>query len=243
MKEKIISRNNQKVVYANSLKSNKKMKEHKEFLMEGRKNLEMALAYNMVKEIFSIKEIDNVSKKIPLYIVTEEIIDKLSNSKNPEGIVFICYMKDEIKPKNNESVLYLECIQDPGNMGNILRTALCFGFNNVVLSYDSVNLYNEKVIASSKGSIFALNICHDDICNIKEDRTVVVSALTKEAKIFDEINIKSPIVLVLGNEGKGVKESTLKLADYIVKIPINGIDSLNVSSAASILMYEYSKIR
>ena len=122
-------------------------------------------------------------------------------------------------------------------MGTIIRTALAFDYDAVVVSSGSCDVYNEKVIAASKGSIFLLPILNKELGEIREGRTVVVSALNDNAKELSEIKVEKPFILVLGNEAHGVSEEALNDADIITKIDISNIDSLNVSVAAGILMH------
>ena len=123
--------------------------------------------------------------------------------------------------------LYLDEINDPGNMGTLIRTALAFDYDQVVLSENCVSIYNEKVIAASKGAIFAIPVLKGNLKDYKETHQIIVSELSKNAEKF---------VLVLGNEAHGVSAKTSKLADVQVIIPIKNIDSLNVSVAGGILM-------
>ena len=234
----ITSKDNQRVKYALSLKENKYRKEYKEFLAESFKTLDMALKANLVKEVFTLSWLD-LPEDIPQNLVSEEILKKLSSSVNPEGVVFIAKMKEK-GDKEYKKILYLDEINDPGNLGTLIRTALAFSYDAVITSKNSVSIYNEKTIAASKGAIFQIDCFTDELANYKIDHQIIVSMLSDDAVELDKIDIPDSFVLVLGNEAHGVSKETIKLADKKVIIPIKNIDSLNVAIAGGVLM---NKIR
>lgn len=237
--EYITSKNNAKVKHACSLKENKYKKMYNEFLCEGKKSLELALESKLVKQIFTLKPLSFVSDDIEQYIVNEEIIGKMSFETNPEGIVFISEIPTFKNEKSHKKVLYLDHINDPGNMGTLIRTALAFEYDMVAISPDSVSPFNEKCIASSKGAIFKMPIINGELSDIKLDRKIIVSSLSDNSVCFDSIETPEQFILVLGNEAHGVSQDAIKLADHVVKIPISGIDSINVAVAGGILMQHY----
>lgn len=239
MISEITSKTNPKIKYLCSLKTTKGRNEHKQFLCEGKKALEMALKSGLVKEVYTLEKL-SLPKYIDQYIVTPEIMKKISSSVSPEGIVFI---SDFIKQKENfgNKIVYLDGVSDPGNMGTIIRTALALGFDAVCYSKGSVSPYNEKVVAASKGSIFSIPILETELHILKLKYQVIVSALQDNSVELKNIKPNKNFVLVLGNESHGVKEETLALADVVCKIPIEGIDSLNVAIAGAIMMFELGK--
>ncbi len=239
----ISSRQNKIVKFASSLKENKFRNEHKMFLMEGIKNLKEALKFGQVQMIFSLHEIQDTPNEIPLYIVTEEVIQKLTKTKNPEGVVFVVKMFDDLFPSRLNKILYLDDIQDPGNMGTIIRTALAFSFDCIFTSSKCVSIYNDKVIAASKGAFFQIPIIEKDFSQIKHLGKVIVSSLNEDSISLSSYKIDDkPFILVLGNEAHGVKKEIIEIADLKIKIPMSNIDSLNVSVAAGILMFELTKL-
>ncbi len=237
MLKEITSRENSKIKYAVELQSNKGRKEHGQFLAEGIKSLELALKANLVTDIFTVKKLKDIPDSVNQYIVPLDLIEKIAFSKNPEGIVFIANNIVQADTSKMNKIVYLDHINDPGNMGTIIRTALAFNYDGVVLSKDCVSIYNEKVIAASKGAIFLLPIGYQNIHDFDETYHFIVSTLSNESKDLADVKSHEKIVLVLGNEAHGVSEESLKRADELVKIPVNNIDSLNVSVAAGILMY------
>ena len=146
----------------------------------------------------------------------------------------------DLVPDIPDKLLYLDGVQDPGNVGTLIRTALAFSYSGVILSKDTASIYNDKVISSTKGAIFSLPIYNDiDLISLKEKGYEIVSTSLKNAIDYKEYHFKNKFVLVLGNEGQGVKEENLLISDYIVKINMDNIDSLNVGVAGGILMNEY----
>ena len=233
----ILSKNNQKIKDACALKLKKVRQEKSLFLMEGIKNLDLALTYGNVKTIFTSIGLPKIGKDIETYKVNDEVLRKLAVSENPEGVVFICEM---LKPKKDKKdyhkIVYLDQINDPGNLGTILRTAVAFNYDAVVLSKGSVDLYNEKVIAASKGAIFLVDAFVGDIENYK-DKQIIVSMLDENSIPLNECKKPNDFVLVLGNESHGVSGPIIKIANQLVKIEMNDvIDSLNVAIAGAILM-------
>lgn len=234
----ILSKNNQKIKDACALKMKKVRQEKGLFLMEGIKNLDIALKYGNVKQIFTSIGLPKLKQDIECYKVSDEILNKLSSSNNPEGIVFVCEMpKRKKEVKDYHKIVYLDQINDPGNLGTILRTAVAFNYDAVILSKGSVDIYNEKTIAASKGAIFMIDAYYDDLANYINDRKVIVSLLDEKAIPLKELPHFSDFVIVLGNESHGVSSEIIKKADFLTKIEMNDeIDSLNVAVAGAILL-------
>ncbi|MFA7221960.1 MAG: RNA methyltransferase [Bacilli bacterium] len=239
----ITSRKNQIVQKTISLRNNKKSQEEKKFVIEGEHLFEMAIKANNICYIITTKHINNVDENIDQYIVTKDIIEKISTSKSAPDVIAVCnYINDSIKLSNN--LIYLDNIQDPGNLGTILRSALAFSNFDILISNDSVNKYNDKAIQASQGAIFNLNIENSDIDKLKKLKTqgykIVVSILSKDAIKLDDFKFDTneKYVFVFGNEGQGIKKEIIDLADYKVFIEMSNIDSLNVGVAASIILYK-----
>lgn len=236
----ISSKQNTKIKEIGRLISdNSYRKERKEFVIEGFHLLEMALEDKLVKAVFSLEPIKNIDEKITNYIVSEDILKKISTQKNPQGVVAICSMRKE-KEISHNNVLYLDEVSDPGNLGTLLRTALAFSFKDVILSKGSVSLYNEKTISSSQGAIFRLNIISGDeqnLINLKEKGYKILATEIKGSVELKNIKKSDKQVLILGNEAHGVNEKILNLADERVRIDINEIESLNVAICGAIMMH------
>jgi TrmH family RNA methyltransferase len=240
MSEFIQSKDNSKVKEAFKAKEGK----GETFLVEGFHLVEMALSHQMADAIFSRSD---YQASVPVYRVTPEIIAKLSSTVTPEGIVALCH-KIPANPPSNSRLLYLDEVRDPGNVGTLLRTALAFGFQDVILSKGSAEAYSSKVLLASQGAIFALNFAESkqspeqDIADLKARGYRIIVTDLKAAVPPEEIEtLDQKICLVLGNEARGVSPSILSQAHQAVRIPMGGIDSLNVAIAGGILLYLLSR--
>ena len=231
----ITSKDNNKLKHAASLKESKYRHEYQEFLAEGKKSLDMALKAGCVKEIFTVQEIKEVPYETTQYIVDSSLLKKISSTVNPEGVIFVCNIVNR-KPKKLNKVVYLDHVSDPGNVGTIIRTALAFSYDAVIFSEGCCDAYNDKVVAASKGAIFQMPILHGSLDEYKEDREVIVSALSDKAIDIRDVKVPKSFILVVGNEANGVTSETMAKASVLVKIEINNIDSLNVAIATGILM-------
>jgi len=239
MIKEIKSRQNELVKEAAKLSDAKARKQQKLFKVEGFHMLEMAKEANLIHLVFTLKEIKDLESKIPQYLVSEEVLEKLSSTKTPQGVVCVCHLLNE-KPIKSDKVLYLDDVSDPGNLGTILRTALAFGYNDVILSKNCCSIYNEKTLQASQGAIFKLNIVTDlDLLKLKADGYQILATEIKGSISLEEVSKPEKLVLVLGNEAHGVSEAILKLADKRIRIDIENIDSLNVAIAGAIAMFKF----
>lgn len=177
------------------------------------------------------------------YLVTEEILKKLSSGKSPARMIGVAKMKEEL-PDDGNFVLYLDDVQDPGNVGTIFRTALAFNFKTIYVSNKSAYKYNSKVIQASQGSIFDLNIKNgskESLLKLKNDGYQVISTAlnSKTIKLGDfKFKKSGKYVIILGNEGNGVNKELIELSNACVKINIVDVESLNVAVAGAIIMNE-----
>jgi TrmH family RNA methyltransferase len=212
------------------------------FLVEGFHLVEMAMEEGCAEEIFSLEPYEAA---VPVTLVSREIIGKLAATKSPEGIVALCH-RPRNEPFDTGRALILDGVQDPGNVGTLLRTALSFGFKDVYLSSGSADPMNRKAVLASQGAIFRLHIVPRDdliarIGTLKSEGYAIVSTDLKASFSLSSLPQKGKIALVLGNEGQGVSSPIQALADARVRLEMSGIDSLNVAVAGGILMYELKK--
>ncbi len=239
MIKEIKSRQNELVKEVAKLSDAKIRKQQKLFKVEGFHMLEMAKEANLVHSVFTLKQIKDLESKIPQYLVSEEVLEKLSSTKTPQGVVCVCHLLNE-KPIKSDKVLYLDDVSDPGNLGTILRTALAFGYDDVILSKNCCSIYNEKTLQASQGAIFKLNIVTDlDLSKLKANGYQILATEIKGSISLEEVSKPEKLVLVLGNEAHGVSESILKLADKRIRIDIKNIESLNVAIAGAIAMFKF----
>lgn len=226
----ITSVNNKLIKETTKLHKKKYRDESNLFLMEGYHLYEEAKSHGVIQTVFTI---DRSIKGENVIYVTDIILQKLSQSKSPQGIVTVC---EKVNKKDiTDNVLILEKIQDPGNLGTLLRSALGFGFNTVVLD-NTCDLYNEKVIRSTQGNLFKLNIIEMSTLDFMNTYPHTVYGTAMEGSDLDQINTKGQIAIVLGNEGSGVSSEVLQKTDKNITIQTN-IESLNVGVAGSIIMH------
>ena len=184
-------------------------------------------------------------------VVTEEQMKKLTDTVTPQGILCIVRqpsytMEDIINHPGHRLIMILEDIQDPGNLGTIFRTAEGAGASGIIMTKGCADLFNPKVVRSTMGSIYRVPFFVTDdieqtISLVKNAQIEVFAAHLKGEHFYDEIEYKDAAFLI-GNEGRGLKDSTASLADTYIKIPMSGeLESLNASMAAGILMYEHNR--
>ena len=242
----ITSLDNERIKGYIKLKERKYRKKTNTFIVEGR-HLVLE-AYKAGKIIELILEKDEVLPlDLPTVYVTNEIISRISSMDTPSTVMALCKMeeKEEIV---GEKLLLLDGIQDPGNLGTIIRSSLAFNVDTIVLSSECVDLYNPKVLRSTQGMIFGINIIR------KELNEVITTLKEKEIPVYgtrveygeDVINLKEKdrnrFALVMGNEGQGVSREILDMCDKYLYIDMNDkVESLNVAVATSILLYELNK--
>ncbi len=172
------------------------------------------------------------------------------DTENTQGILAVLEYKERDLVNNinqdDKFVLILDRIQDPGNMGTIIRTADSAGVDAVILLKGCVDIYNPKVIRSTMGSIFDMNIIHatqDDAVNfLKSNDFNIVSSYLQTDNYYHETTYDGKIALVIGNEANGINDELIAQSDKLVKIPIYGnAESLNAAISAAVLMYEIKK--
>ncbi len=211
------------------------------FLVEGFHLVEEAIRYRAVDLIFSQKPYSSPYKNI---LLSEKAFLSLSNQKTPEGVIAMCHKRKDNKIEG-ERILYLDGVQDPGNVGTLMRTALAFLFATVIIPSGTARPYSPKVIQASQGAIFALNVIEtqndrEEDFSLLERRNYQIFTTSLQGNDYKDYstfkNIDS-LCLVLGNEGEGVSKEAIKHAKYLAKLPISHIDSLNVGVAGGIFMY------
>lgn len=244
IKETITSRNNPKVIKLGKIRDAK----GDLFLVEGFHLVEMALENKLVLEIYSVSRFYEDHPEIPQYRISEPVLEKLSLTKSPEGILALCKKPSFGEGEASPLALYLDDVQDPGNLGTLLRSTLAFGAKEVLLSKGSANPYGPKALLASQGALFALKVHKsdktplEDLESLRKRGYFLLSTDLRNSLPIEEAKLPSkPLCLILGNEGKGVAKELTDFADLSIYLPISGIDSLNVAVAGSILLYLLSK--
>lgn len=248
--KKITSVDNETIKYLISLKQYSTQKLEKKYIVEGINIVNEAIKNNCVEKIFTTqKNLSNLSNFDNVVEITEKVAKKLSDVKTNQEIFGLCRI-DVQKVDFNSNILILDNIQDPGNMGTLIRSAKAFGFNTIVASTESVNFYNTKVIRATQGNHFDVNLIN---CELKEfieecrfnDFKIISTFLNNKSTTIKELNKIGKCVLILGNEGNGISQILLETCDFNIKIETSiNIESLNVAIAGSILMSEiFQKIK
>lgn len=236
----ITSLSNNHIKELNHLKEKKYRDKVGKFLIEGDHLAQEAFKAGLLEELITT---ENSSFKLdcPITYVTKEIINKLSSMDSPPSVIGVARKKKEEKIGNK--ILILEDIQDPGNLGTIIRSSLAFGIDTLVLSPKTVDLYNPKVIRSTEGMLFHLNIIVRElppfINKLKEANYQIFGTKVTGGKNVREVSVSSSFALIIGNEGKGMSDEISALCDENLYIPISSkVESLNAAVASSILLYE-----
>lgn len=238
--ETITSKTNPKIQFIVSLQKEKIRQEHGLFFDEGLKNLKMALEYGIVKEVYLTKYIPLDYKDAKVYLISPAILDKISLNKTPDGVCFIAKIQN-FSLKNLNKIVFLDAVQDPGNVGTILRTCLAFDVDALILGKGCASLYNHKTLMASKGANYKLKVMSmdfDDLkANLTDEHKIIGTALDNDSILLSKLPKMDKFVLLLGNEGNGICNLILNQCDYKVKIPIQNIDSLNVGVSNGIVLY------
>lgn len=245
----------------NIIQLNKKSKARKEadvFVVEGLKMfLEAPKEYIQqvyVSETFLSKENNKkLLGNINYEVMEDNVFEASCDTKTPQGILSIIkqfhYELEDIINQDKAHILVLEDLQDPGNLGTILRAGEGAGISGVILSKNSVDIYNPKTIRSTMGSIYRVPFVYvedliDTVKTLQKAKIIVYAAHLKDSKEYDKLDLKGSHAFMIGNEGNGLSDQLSSIADSYLKIPMEGkVESLNAAIAASILMYETARQR
>ena len=252
----ITSKDNENIKHIRKLKDKKYRDEFNEYIIEGIKLIKEA-----IQEKCKIKTIvicDNCSKseeisqellydiaKYNLIYVDEKVFQSITDVQKPQGILAVIEKKNKQDIDFTEDIIVaLDDVQDPGNIGTILRSVDSSGLKQIILSKRSADVYNPKVVRSTMGAIFRLNVIETDnliatLKSIKKHKFQIVSSALNTDKLIYNIEYKKKVI-VIGNEANGISKEVFSLSDEKVKIPMIGkTESLNAAVATSIILYEY----
>lgn len=241
----ITSLDNDRIKNYIKLKDRKYRKKTNTFIVEGMHLVEEAIKEDLVIELIVEKD-TKISTSLPIVYVTKEIINKISEMESPSNIMALC----KIRESNiiGDKILMLDEIQDPGNLGTIIRSAKAFNVDTIVLSPNTVDIYNPKVIRATQGMVFHTNIVIKDLIptidELKQNGIPIYGTKVDNGKDVRELkaNDKNKYCLIMGNEGNGVSKEILDKCDVYLYIKMNeNVESLNVGVATSILLYELNK--
>ncbi|NML57189.1 TrmH family RNA methyltransferase [Chryseobacterium cheonjiense] len=224
-----------------SLDKKKFRQKYNLFLVEGNKTITELFKSNFkIKEIFSTDPQKLDRGDVPLTHISDNELKKISFLQHPKDSVAICYLNEEKKQDDGNLQLVLDGIQDPGNMGTIIRLADWFGIEQIICSKDTVDFYNPKVIMASMGSFTRVNIVYTDLAEYLSQTENVNIGTDMEGENIYSFRKPEKMNLILGNEGNGMRPETERLLEKSVMIPRFGqsqsTESLNVSMAAGIIL-------
>ena len=209
------------------------------FLAEGDHLIREAMEEGLVEVLISDHAEDYDFE--PKILVPEHVVGKLSASVSGAHSVAVCRQKNAV-PEKTDRILILDGIQDPGNLGTLIRTAVSFRYDAVVCSMETVDLYNDKVIRSTQGSLFRIPVIRTDLeeytASLQRAGVCVIATTLDNALPLKELQVPERFAVILGNEGNGVRRSLQDAADVRVRIEMTGFESLNVAVAGGIMMYE-----
>lgn len=178
------------------------------------------------------------------YVISDAVNKSFSELSTPSGVCAV-FRKLKREVTFEAPIIYLNGINDPGNLGTILRSALAFNFYNILVDEECADIYSSKTLQAAKDSIFKLNISFDTdrkLFKIAKEKMKVFSTRAEEARLIEEIKFGKKYCLVLGSEAHGISKDIIEQSDEFIKIEINKeSESLNVANAASIFFYEINK--
>lgn len=248
--------NAQVKLIVNLKKKARTRKEEKKFVIEGMRMFAETPKERIVKSYVTEKfyaEHRELFLGVPYELVTDNVFAQMSDTKTPQGVLAVVVMKgysmSDLLERPDSFLLVCEDLQDPGNLGTIIRAGEGAGITGIIVSRNTVDVYNPKVIRSTMGSIYRVPIvvAEDIVMTIKmmKNKGVKVAAACKEGDIcYFDAEYGAKCAFLIGNEGSGLSAEVMDAADVLVKIPMKGeVESLNAAAAATILMFDEARRR
>ena len=243
----ITSLDNERVKKYRKLREKKYRDRLNLFLVEGWHLVLEAYRAGLIEEVILTEEVA-CELEVPKIYVTQEIIKKITEFDTPVPILALCHKVKNDPQKIGQRILMLDGVQDPGNLGTILRSAKAFHVDTVILGTKTVDLYNAKVLRATQGMVFHLHVIEGDLVElipkIKKQGIPIYGTKVESGEDVRklETSAKTQYALVMGNEGNGVTEEVLSLCDHYLYIQMDSeVESLNVAVATSILLYELDR--
>ena len=236
------------ISFIKSLHQKKIRKERGLFIVEGLKSIqEFINSEYLVDSVYCTEylmpKLDNLSRKIKPVIISESELSRISTLSTPQAILAVVqipkHTEVNIKKLESSFLLALDGVQDPGNLGTIIRTADWFGLNTILCSMDTAEVYNPKVVQASMGSLSRVNIIYTDLGVLFSQTNIPVYGALLDGKSIYETDFGQAGIILLGNEGNGISKDLLDKINYPITIPRYGkAESLNVAISASIFCSE-----
>lgn len=250
----IHSKDNALIKQLRQLKDRKHRTASGEFLVEGLRFVEEAfysgsrVSYVLVNEKNAEKWKEasqrlKIQEETRVLMVSEAVFRTVSGTDTPQGVIAVVSSKTKTFEHRNGFYVLADKVQDPGNLGTIIRTAHAGGALGVICTKGTVDVYNEKTLRSTMGSVFYIPVLEDNnlefVKNLKMKGFKIITSSLDTDKNFFDIDLTENVVICVGNEGNGISEDIYSLSDIRVKIPMpGGAESLNAAVAASIMIYE-----
>lgn len=213
------------------------------FIVEGEHLVLEGIKNNLIEEVLILEDLTN-KYDVKTNYVSLNVLKYITELDNPTKIIGVCKKKNDIVQGNH--ILVLDNIQDPGNLGTIIRSAVAFDIDTIILNKMGVDLYNSKVIRATQGMIFNINIVISDlkeeIEKLKQKKYKILTTRVDGGKLIRNLEKNDKFAIIIGNEGQGVSKELQDLSDEFIYIKMNQkCESLNAGVATSIILYELSR--
>lgn len=252
--DKITSKNNQIIKDTKKLLTSSKQRyAQRAFVLEGAR-----LCFDVLNSVYKPKlllitestfdkyyekaeQVCNITERA--YLISDDVAEKLGETASSQGVFVVCEMKGASSKAFGNKIIALDNVQDPSNVGAIIRTAEALGIDNII-AYNCSDIYNPKTLRASMGSVLRMSITETDdlentLCDMKNEYSVYSTVPSCDAVKITEVDFSNKAVCVIGNEANGVEENIKAISDKLITIPMLGrAESLNASVAASITMWE-----
>ena len=249
MSETITSLHNRKVAFLRSLSEKKGRDSARAFLVEGTKMVSEALNSDFPIDMIILREDYDPAFPVPGHIpccrLADHVFQSVCSAKTPQGIAAV--VRTYAKQSVGRRLIALDGLQDPGNVGTVIRTADAAGFNGVLLSRDCADVFSPKVLRASMGSIFHIGLeltesLPDLLAEYREEGYSVISSQLDGGPFYSRGDLAEPYILIVGNEGNGISDAVKASATHRYRLPMRGeAESLNVAVAAGIMMYDLTR--
>jgi len=238
----ITSVSNPQIVQWSKLNTVKYRNQTSTFLIEGEHVIEEAYKAKLIEKLICLEEQVPLYNEYPVMYVNSSVMKKISKNTSLSKHMALCRFMDNDRELSDRIVI-LDRVQNPSNVGAIIRTALALGFDSIILSKDSVDIYNEKLISASQGALFHMKVkveaLDEYILILKENGYVILATDLNADNLINDVIIPEKYGVVFGNEGVGIQKEILNISNISFKIPISNINSLSVLSSASICLFYF----
>lgn len=244
--EVIRSQNNTKIKNWCKLQEKKHREREQKFLIENEHLILEAIHANLLEHLIILENEENIfSFDETITYVSEDAMKKLKMNQSLPKYMAVCRMP-KVNVDLGQKIILCDDVQDPGNLGTMIRSAYSFGFDTCIVSNKSVDIYNDKTVRASQGAIFHMNLVRgnlkDFVVKLKNEDFKVYATSLRNAKGLSEFENTDKLALIFGNEGSGVSEEMLNLSNDNIFIEMNRFESLNVAMACGICCYWFRKM-